>query len=56
LCGQFPAKNLAIRKICENDMFYVYGKFCGNRLKIKEVEAWWRVGMHFFQAWKKSVD
>ena len=25
--------------ICKNDMFYVYGKFCRNRIKIKEIEA-----------------
>jgi hypothetical protein len=35
---------------CKNDMFYVHGKFCRNRMKIKEVEARWRFGMHFCQA------
>jgi hypothetical protein len=36
--------------ICKNDMFYVCGKFCRNRINIKEIEARWRFGMHFCQA------
>jgi hypothetical protein len=31
----------------KNDMFYVHRKFRRNRMKIKEVEAYWRFCMHF---------
>jgi hypothetical protein len=32
-------------------MFYAYiMKFCRNKMKIKEIEARWRFGMHFCQA------
>ena len=36
--------------ICKNDMFYAYGKFRRNRIRIKEIEARWRFGMHFCEA------
>jgi hypothetical protein len=42
--------------ICKNDMFYVYGKFCRNWMKIKEIKARWRFGMHFCQAWVEKKE
>jgi hypothetical protein len=39
-----------IGPICKNDMFYVHGIFSTNGIKIKEIEAYWRFCMHFWQA------
>jgi hypothetical protein len=33
--------------ICKNGMFYVYGIFSTNGMKIKEIEAYWHFLMHF---------
>jgi hypothetical protein len=38
--------------IFKNDMFYVHGKFSRIRMKIKEVEAYWR----FLHAFLTGVD
>jgi hypothetical protein len=33
--------------ICKNDMFYVYGMFSTNGMKIKEIEAYWHFACIF---------
>jgi hypothetical protein len=48
----FTRQKVAVPKtkkhtICNNDIFYVYGIFSTNGMKIKEIEAYWHFCMHF---------